>query len=113
MVTALLVFVLLIVVYRSPIFWVVPLATVGTAELCSRGLGYEATEVGLTVTGQSAGILLVLVFGARADYALLLVSRRREELVHHEEPRFNRHDDVAGARFTEPVEAEFTGVRVR
>jgi RND superfamily putative drug exporter len=84
-VTALLVLVLLIVIYRSPVFWMIPLAAVGAAELCSRGLGYLATVAGFTVNGQSAGILLVLVFGAGTDYALLLVSRYREEL--------GRHDD--------------------
>jgi hypothetical protein len=29
-----------------------------------------------------------------------------------EPPRFNRHDEVNGCRFTEPVEVEFRGVRV-
>ncbi len=32
--------------------------------------------------------------------------------VHVEPPRFPRHDDVNGLRFMEPVDVEFTGVRV-
>lgn len=83
--TSLLVFVLLILIYRSPIFWLIPLLTVFAAEWTVRGLGYALTELGITVNGQSAGIMLVLVFGAGTDYALLLVSRYREELHHHED----------------------------
>ncbi len=83
--TAGIVFLLLLIVYRSPIFWFFPLISVGLAELASRGIGYGLTEVGVTVNGQAAGILPVLVFGAGTDYALLLVARYREEL--------RRHDD--------------------
>ena len=55
------------------------------AELTSRGIGYLLAEAGVTVTGQSGGILPVLVFGAGTDYGLLLVSRYREELRSHED----------------------------
>src|SRR5215204_6784470 len=80
MATALLVLVLLIVIYRSPIFWLIPFFSVLLAELTTRGLGYLIAEGGVTVTGKSGGILPVLVFGAGTDYALLMVSRYREEL---------------------------------
>jgi len=80
-----IVFVLLLIVYRSPIFWFFPLLAVVFAELASRGIGYGLTEIGVTVNGQSAGILPVLVFGAGTDYALLLVARYREELRRHED----------------------------
>ena len=78
--TAGLVLLLLIVIYRSPIFWTIPFFTVLLAEVSSRGFGYLLAEAGVTVTGQSGGILPVLVFGAGTDYALLMVSRFREEL---------------------------------
>ena len=78
--TGLIVFILLLAVYRSPVFWFFPFLAVIFAELASRGLGYGLTEIGVTVNGQSAGILPVLVFGAGTDYALLLVARYREEL---------------------------------
>ncbi len=80
-----LVFVLLILIYRSPVFWVIPLFAVATAELMSRGLGYALATAGVTVNGQTAGILPVLVFGAGTDYALLLVARYREELRRYED----------------------------
>jgi RND superfamily putative drug exporter len=75
-----LVLLLLILIYRSPIFWLIPLLAVAFAELATRGVGYVLTELGVTVNGQSSGILSVLVLGAGTDYALLLVSRFREEL---------------------------------
>ena len=88
--TAGLVLVLLIIIYRSPIFWLIPFFSVILAEVTSRGLGYLLAEGGVTVTGQSGGILPVLVFGAGTDYALLLVSRYREELRRNED----KHDAV-------------------
>ena len=78
--TAGLVFVLLVLIYRSPIFWVLPLVTVLFAESVVRGVGYLLAEAGLVINGQVGGILLVLVFGAGTDYALLLTARYREEL---------------------------------
>ena len=83
--TALIVLILLIVIYRSPIFWAIPFFTVLLAESTARGLGYLIAEAGVTINGQSGGILPVLVFGAGTDYALLLVSRYREELRRHED----------------------------
>ena len=91
--TGALVFVLLILIYRSPIFWLIPFFSVVVAELSSRGLGYAARGAGVTVTGQSAAILPVLVFGAGTDYALLIVARYREELRRHED----KHEAVATA----------------
>ncbi len=89
--TAAIVFLLLLIVYRSPIFWFFPLFAVGMAELAARGVGFGLTEIGVTVNGQSAGILPVLVFGAGTDYALLLVARYREELRAHDD----RHEAMA------------------
>ena len=75
-----LVIFLLIVIYRSPMFFLIPLIAVIFAELLSRSLGYGVTELGVTVNGQSSSIMSVLVLGAGTDYALLLVARYREEL---------------------------------
>jgi putative drug exporter of the RND superfamily len=98
--TAGLVLVLLIVIYRSPIFWLIPFFSVLLAEFVTRGLGYLIADAGVTVTGQSGGILPVLVFGAGTDYALLMVSRYREELRRHED----KHDAIRVAlRRTSPV----------
>jgi RND superfamily putative drug exporter len=79
-----LVFFLLILIYRSPFLLWFPLLAVGFAEIASRAVGFGLSEMGVTVNGQSSSILSVLVLGAGTDYALLLISRYREELRRHE-----------------------------
>ena len=77
-----LVIFLLIVIYRSPMFFFIPLVAVIFAETLSRSIGYGVSELGVTINGQSSSIMSVLVLGAGTDYALLLVARYREELHH-------------------------------
>ncbi len=77
-----LVIFLLIVIYRSPMFFLIPLIAVLFAETLSRSIGYGVSELGVTINGQSSSIMSVLVLGAGTDYALLLVARYREELHH-------------------------------
>ncbi|MBC6446218.1 MMPL family transporter [Actinokineospora xionganensis] len=73
--------VILIVVYRSPILpLVVLLSAVFALGLASLAVYLLAKNDVLDLNGQSQGILFILVFGAATDYALLLVSRFREEL---------------------------------
>ena len=79
--TVIVVAVLLIVTYRSPWLWLVPLIVIGLAD----GLaGIVATRVagwiGITLDASVTGILSVLVFGAGTNYALLLIARYRDEL---------------------------------
>ncbi|HWH28630.1 MAG TPA: MMPL family transporter, partial [Mycobacteriales bacterium] len=79
--TASIVVVVLLVTFRSPVLWLLPLLAIGAAEISARAVVVLlADHAGLVVNGQSASILSVLVFGAGTDYALLLVSRYREEL---------------------------------
>jgi RND superfamily putative drug exporter len=77
-----LVIVLLILIYRSPMFFFIPLASVMFAEILSRAIGYGISEAGVTINGQSSSIMSILVLGAGTDYALLIVARYREELHH-------------------------------
>jgi RND superfamily putative drug exporter len=77
-----LVIFLLIVIYRSPFFFFIPLAAVVFAETLSRSIGFGVSELGVAINGQSSSIMSVLVLGAGTDYALLLVARYREELHH-------------------------------
>ncbi|MGX1157070.1 MMPL family transporter [Streptomyces albogriseolus] len=78
---------LLVLIYRSPFLWLVPLAVAGAATVLAMAAAYGTHELfGITITGQSGGIMTVLVLGAGTDYALLLVSRYREELRRHERP---------------------------
>ncbi|MCO5992878.1 MMPL family transporter [Actinoallomurus rhizosphaericola] len=85
LVTLAVVIAMLLLTYRSPFLWVVPLLSAGSAYLLSQGLVYLLAEAGLTVNSQSTAILAVLVFGAGTDYALLLIARYREELHRHED----------------------------
>lgn len=78
------VFVILVVVYRSPLL---PFLVLGTATfaLCASILVvYALAEAGVvTVNGQVQGILSILVIGAATDYALLYTARYREALREH------------------------------
>ncbi|WP_104134523.1 MMPL family transporter [Cryobacterium sp. Y62] len=85
LVTVIVVAVLLIVTYRSPVLWIVPLAVVGLADgLAGKVAGALAEPLGFALDASISGILSVLVFGAGTNYALLLVARYREELLHTE-----------------------------
>jgi putative drug exporter of the RND superfamily len=83
---------MLLLTYRSPILWLLPVISAAVALAVAQGIVYLfAKHAGLTVNGQSAGVLTVLVFGAGTDYALLLIARYREELRRHKD----RHEAMA------------------
>jgi RND superfamily putative drug exporter len=87
-VTAFVVALLLIVTYRSPVLWLVPLAVIGFADRVAAVLGSAIAEgLGMSPDGSTSGITSVLVFGAGTNYALLLISRYREELGRNESHR--------------------------
>jgi putative drug exporter of the RND superfamily len=90
--TLIVVTIILLVTYRSPVLWLLPILTAGAALASAQAVIYLLAEhAGLVVNAQSAGILTVLVFGAGTDYALLLVARYREELRRHDD----RHEAMA------------------
>jgi RND superfamily putative drug exporter len=79
--TAAVVAVLLLLTYRSPILWIIPLVVVGLADRLAAVIATQAlTAVEVAWDESTVGILSVLVFGAGTDYALLLISRYRDEL---------------------------------
>ena len=81
LVTVLVVALLLIVTYRSPWLWLVPLTVVFVADRVAVIVASALAPVfGFTIDGSTGGILSVLVFGAGTNYALLLIARYREEL---------------------------------
>jgi RND superfamily putative drug exporter len=86
--------ILLLLTYRSPVLWILPLLSSGLALTIAEAVVYLlAKNAGLIVNAQSAGILLVLVMGAGTDYALLLIARYREELRRNAD----RHEAMAVA----------------
>ncbi|WP_156689224.1 MMPL family transporter [Mycobacterium sp. Marseille-P9652] len=83
-VTASVVALLLIATYRSPVLWLVPLVVIGFADRVAAAAGTAvAPLLGLSFDGATSGITSVLVFGAGTNYALLLISRYRQELSRH------------------------------
>lgn len=92
--TAAVVTILLVLTYRSPILWVVPLLVVGVADRLAVVLATHVLEgTNIAWDESTTGILSVLVFGAGTDYALLLISRYRDELRQEE----SRHVAMARA----------------
>ncbi len=92
--TVLIVIFLLLVTYRSPILWIVPLLVVGTADGMAGQIGRNvAAFFNITADGSITGILSVLVFGAGTNYALLLIARYKEELLTIED----RHEAMTRA----------------
>jgi RND superfamily putative drug exporter len=88
------VIVILLITYRSPVLWLLPVICSGVALITADAVVYLlAKHAGLTVNEESAAILDVLVFGASTDYALLIVARYREELRRHD----RRHPAMAEA----------------
>ncbi len=77
-VTIAVVAVLLLLTYRSPILWLVPLVVVALADGAAGALTSMLGEQ--FALAFDAGVISVLVFGAGTNYALLLISRYREEL---------------------------------
>ncbi|RII17214.1 Membrane protein YdfJ [Streptomyces sp. YIM 130001] len=85
--TVAVVAILLILIYRSPFLWLVPLIVAGLADALSLSVTYGLHQAfDISVSGQSTGVMTILVFGVGTDYALLLVSRYREELRRQERP---------------------------
>ena len=74
---AIVVAVLLLITYRSPFLWIIPLLVVGFADRLATALLYGAAKAfDFSTSGQSVGIMAILVFGAGTDYALLLIARQ-------------------------------------
>ena len=110
-VTASVVALLLVITYRSPILWLVPLTVVGIADQVAAVFATRLlTALDIPYDGSVTGILSVLVFGAGTNYALLLISRYRDELGTHED-RFEAMR-LALRRTAEPVVASATTVVV-
>ncbi|MCK8475627.1 MMPL family transporter [Microbacterium aurugineum] len=89
---------LLIVTYRSPVLWMIPLVVVALADqLANKATAAIGAGLGLQF---DSGIVSVLVFGAGTNYALLLISRYREELAREAD---HRRALVAAWRATAPA----------
>jgi RND superfamily putative drug exporter len=85
---------MLLLTYRSPVLWLIPLVcAVVASQVASAAVYLLASSGVLTVDFQGQSVLTVLVFGVGTDYALLLIARYREELRRHRD----RHQAMAVA----------------
>ncbi len=79
-ITILLVVAILLIIYRSPVSPIIPLATIGLAYVISRGVVAFLGSGPLTISMYTNVFLIVVLFGAGTDYCLFLISRFREEM---------------------------------
>ena len=80
--TVVLILVLLVVIYRSPILAILPIVVVGIAYgVISPLLGWFAQSGWISKDAQAVSIMTVLLFGAGTDYCLFLITRYREMLL--------------------------------
>lgn len=79
------VFIILLVVYRSPLLPILVLTSSMVALSGSIFVIWHMANAGwVMINGQVQGILLILVVGAATDYSLLYVARYREALTRYE-----------------------------
>lgn len=79
-VTVVLVIVLLLVIYRSPVSPLLPLLAVVLAYIISQGIVGILGSLGMPISTYANVLLVVILFGAGTDYCLFLISRFREEM---------------------------------
>ena len=83
-ITIVLVLVILLAIYRSPLLALLPVVTVGVALMVAQSIAaLLADNFDLALNGQVTAIMAVLMFGAGTDFTLFIVSRYREELPLH------------------------------
>ena len=91
-ITIVLVLVILLIIYRSPLLALLPVISVGMALIVAQSIAALLTDnLGLALNGQVTAIMAVLMFGAGTDFTLFIVSRYREELPVRE----NRFEAIA------------------
>ena len=87
LITVLIVLVLLGVVYRAPLLAITPVIAVFWAYSIAQALLTIGEHLaGISVNGEAAGLVTVLLFGAGTDYTLFIISRYRTELTRQADP---------------------------
>lgn len=100
--TVALIFVILIIIYRSPILAITPLMIAGIVYgVVDRILGLAGKNDWFTVDSSAVSIMLVLLFAVITDYSLFVFSRYREEL----RKRESKYESMQEAIFhvSEPI----------
>jgi uncharacterized membrane protein YdfJ with MMPL/SSD domain len=92
LVTVILVAVLLLIIYRSPIAIILPLVAIGCSFAVSAGILGFLGQAGAKFSTLAEAYLVVILFGVGTDYCLFTVSRFREEL--RQKERNEAHGDA-------------------
>ncbi|MER1986406.1 MAG: MMPL family transporter [Solibacillus sp.] len=80
--TVIIILVILLIIYRSPILAIIPLVVVGIAFLVVSPLLGGMAEAGwIDKDAQAVAIMIVLLFGAGTDYCLFLITRYKDILL--------------------------------
>lgn len=79
-ITLILVVLILLWVYRSPVTLAVPLLTIGISFGVAQGLVALLAQAGMKVSSLVETFMIVIIFGAGTDYCLFIISRFREEV---------------------------------
>ncbi|MFF8945255.1 MMPL family transporter [Streptomyces sp. NPDC014864] len=86
--TLVLIVVLLLLIFRSPLIAVLPVLIIGLAFMVATGLISTAAEIGgLKADSSISAILIVVLFGVGTDYILFLLFRHREQLRSGQAPK--------------------------
>jgi putative drug exporter of the RND superfamily len=80
LVTVILVVIILLVVYRSPVAMLVPLVTIGLAVHVAMRVLYLLAPLGFEATSVIEMFVVVIVFGSGTDYCLFVIARYKEEV---------------------------------
>jgi RND superfamily putative drug exporter len=84
LVSIILVIILLLIIYRSPIAALVPLIAIGMSFLVTRGIIGFLAQAGISFSTVTDAYMVVTIFGVGTDYCLFIISRFREQITHED-----------------------------
>lgn len=79
LISAALLVIILVVIYRRLVTILIPLATIAVALICTRGVLSLLGEAGLSLSSYTSAFVMAIVLGAGTDYSVFLISRFRDE----------------------------------
>jgi RND superfamily putative drug exporter len=87
--TAVMLLLILLIIYRSPVTMMLPLLTIGVSLVAAQGVIAGFGSIGLSVSNQTIVFLTAMMAGAGTDYAVFLISR------YHDYLRMGEESDAA------------------
>lgn len=78
--TAVMLFAILLIIYRNPLTMLLPLITIGVSLMVAQGAVAGLGTIGLSISNQTIVLLSAMMAGAGTDYAVFLISRYHDYL---------------------------------